>query len=75
MEFPERFAIRFAILIGALVFLLGAVLNSGTNNHGNEWLGASVEIWWHLCTISVFPLWIIMRVWTLIGGVTAGRRS
>lgn len=75
MEFPERFAIRLGIIIAALVFLLGAFLNSGTNNQGSEWLRASAEIWWHLCKLTVFPLWIIMRVWTLIGGVTAGRRS
>lgn len=74
MEFPERFAIRFAMLIGALVFLLGAFLNSGTNNTGSAWLGAVVEMWWHLCKISVFPVWIIMRVWTLIGGSSAAGR-
>lgn len=75
MQFPERFAIKFALMLGAVVFLFGVLLNSGTNSTGDtEWLQASVEIWWLLCKLSVFPIWIIMRVWILVVGVTAGLR-
>lgn len=73
MQFPERFAVRFAIVIAAAVFLLGAYLNAANPSSG--WIEAGVVIWWHICKFTVFPLWFVMRVWVFSTRFTARHRS
>lgn len=72
MGFPEFLTIRLALIIAALVFLLGAYLNGGQSAQP-DWMIAAAQIWWTLCKDFVFPLWLIMRTWTLVGSLMAGR--
>ena len=74
MAWPERVAAVLMFAIAAAVFLLGAALNAASGTAA--WIVAGALIWWHLCKMTVFPLWIVMRAadFALLGPQKRRRR-
>jgi hypothetical protein len=66
IAWPERVTIILAMGIGAVVFMFGAMLNA--NATSADWLVASAEIWWHLCKMTAFPLWFVLRLIAFASG-------
>lgn len=60
MAWPERVTLFLALVVAALVFMFGAVINGGASSAA--WIGASGAIAWHLCVMIVFPFWFVMRI-------------